>query len=155
MARPDKLSKEAHKAIIDALAFGCTRKDAALSAGITYDTFNGWMNRGESEKRGKFFQFFHAVTVAEAEARKKYTATIAQAAAAGDWRAAETFLKRRDPDNWGDRQRIDIDVSQLDDEQLDRLARDGDIRSIAIKGASRARAETQGAGANTTNRSVD
>lgn len=107
MARPDKLTPEAHAAIIKALAIGCTRKDAAESAGIDYRTFLRWLESGAAAKRGKFSQFCRAVTKAEAEARSKYTATIAQAAAAGDWRAAETFLKRRDPENWGDKQQVE------------------------------------------------
>ena len=112
MARPDKLTPEAHKEIIDALAMGCTRKDAAESAGVEYRTFLNWLQTGEAAKSGKFLQFFHAVTKAEAKARKLYTGTIAKAAADGDWRAAETFLKRRDPENWGDRQIIGGDANK-------------------------------------------
>lgn len=127
MARPDKLTPEAHKEIIDALAMGCTRKDAAESAGVEYRTFLNWLQTGEAAKSGKFLQFFHAVTKAEAKARKLYTGTIAKAAADGDWRAAETFLKRRDPENWGDRSKLDLTVSESDvtaaiERELARLA---------------------------------
>lgn len=130
MARPDKLTPEAHKAIIDALSIGCTRKDSAESAGISYVTFLNWLETGQASKRGRFFEFLNAVTIAEAEARKKYTSTIARAAADGDWRAAETFLKRRDPENWGDRSKVDLNVSESDitaaiERELARLAATG------------------------------
>lgn len=102
MARPTKLTPETHKAITEALAIGATYRDAAEAAGVDYTTFNNWMQAGEKSKGGQFFKFFHAVRRAEAEARLKYTKTIARAAADGDWRAAEAFLKRRDRANWGD-----------------------------------------------------
>ena len=114
MARPIALTDEVSKQICDSLKAGATYKASAESAGIDYATFNNWAKRGSVEKRGKFVKFFHAMTQAQAECFRNMAATIARAAADGDWRAAETFLKRRDPENWGDRQRID--VGPTDDE---------------------------------------
>ena len=102
MARPTKLTPEAHKAIIDAILHGATYKDAAEAAGIWYETFNEWMRRGEHEKAGKFYQFNHDVRQAEAQCRLNMTRVIQSAAAKGDWKAAEAYLKRRDRQNWGD-----------------------------------------------------
>ncbi len=104
--RPTKLHDDISAAIVKNLSLGVTYKDAAEAASITYHTFLNWLERGEKAKSGKFCDFFNAVTIAQAEARVKYTKTIANAAAKGDWRAAESFLKRRDPDNWGDRQEV-------------------------------------------------
>lgn len=109
MGRPDKLTPEAHAAIVKALAIGCTRKDAALSAGVSVITFLNWLDRGRQARNGKFFEFLKEVERSEAEARMKYTATIAKAAADGDWRAAEAFLRMRDPENWGGKQIGDKD----------------------------------------------
>jgi hypothetical protein len=102
MARPTKLNEETKKAILDALAYGATYKDAAEAAGIDYDTFNNWMKSGKNAKSGELFEFFGAVRRTEADARLKYLSTIAKAAKGGDWRAALEYLKRRDRPNWGD-----------------------------------------------------
>ena len=106
MPRPTKLTPAARKAIVDSLAIGATRKDAANAAGVDYRTFLNWMQRGEESNRGLYFQFFHEVTKAEAEIRLKFTATFAKAAQSGDWRAAERYLRMRDPENWIERQEI-------------------------------------------------
>ena len=110
MARPTKLNDFTHNAIIEALKIGATYKDAAGAAGVDYTTFLNWMERGRNAKSGKFFEFFNESEQAQAEARLKYTKTIASAAAKGDWRAAESFLKRRDPENWGDKQAVDLNA---------------------------------------------
>ena len=102
MGRPTKLTPETQKRIVDALRIGATRLDAALSAGVSYDSFNGWYNAGKQAKSGRYFQFFQAVDQAEGEARLRYTSVIARAANDGDWRAALEYLKRRDRQNWGD-----------------------------------------------------
>ena len=110
MGRPTKLTPETQKRIIDALKIGATRLDAALSAGVTYDSFNGWYNAGKQAASGRYFQFFQAVDQAEGEARLRYTTVIARAANDGDWRAALEYLKRRDRAHWGDN--VDVTSGQ-------------------------------------------
>lgn len=110
MGRPTKLTPETQKRIVDALKIGATRLDAALSAGVTYDSFNGWYNAGKQAKTGRYFQFFQAVDQAEGEARLRYTSVIARAANDGDWRAALEYLKRRDRAHWGDN--VDVTSGQ-------------------------------------------
>lgn len=102
MARPSKLTPETHAVIVDAILHGATYKDAAEAAGIWYETFNEWMQRGERESTGKYFQFNHDVRQSEAQCRLNMTRVIQSAAAKGDWKAAEAYLKRRDRANWGD-----------------------------------------------------
>lgn len=106
MARPTKLTPETHAAIEKALKIGSTRKDAAGAAGIVYTTFLDWMQAGETAKSGALYEFYNACTKAEHTARLNYLNTIAKAAQDGDWRAALEYLKRRDPDNWGDKQAV-------------------------------------------------
>lgn len=107
MARPTKLNLETSSAIVNALKIGATRKDAAGAAGVEYQTFLNWMETGRIAKSGMFFEFFDACAKAEHSARLKYLGTIAKAAQEGDWRAALEYLKRRDPENWGDRQSLE------------------------------------------------
>ena len=102
MARPSKFTSEVTETIIKALQIGATYKDAAEAAGVDYDTYNEWIKAGKAAKSGRFYEFSEAVRKAEAQARLNYLSTIAQAAAKGDWKAAEAFLKRRDRANWGD-----------------------------------------------------
>ena len=102
MARPSKLTPETHAAIVDAILHGATYKDAAEAAGVWYTTFNEWMQRGEAAKVGQYYEFNHAVRQAEAQCRLNMTRVIQSAAAKGDWKAAEAYLRRRDRANWGD-----------------------------------------------------
>lgn len=60
--RPTKYSDARCKAIIDALKVGNTRKCAAESAGVAYDTFLDWCQNPQ------YLQFSDDVTRAEAEA---------------------------------------------------------------------------------------
>lgn len=116
MARPTKLTPETHAQIVKALKAGATRVDAATSAGVSYITFLSWLKRGETARKGEYLEFLNAVTIAEASVR----VTLAERlviAGNDDWRAAEAYLKRRDPANWGDR----INISRMSDEELLRL----------------------------------
>ena len=102
MARPSKFTPAVTETIIKALQIGATYKHAAEAAGVDYDTYNEWIKAGKAAKSGRFYEFSEAVRKSEAQARLNYLSTIAQAAAKGDWKAAEAFLKRRDRANWGD-----------------------------------------------------
>ena len=115
MARPTKLTPAVHKEIVDAIAIGATYKNAVGAAGISYVTFLDWLERGrkiqdgetrKSKSNTKYLEFLKSVEKAKHTAFLRYTSTIAKAANSGDWRAAESFLKRRDPENWGDKKDI-------------------------------------------------
>lgn len=116
MARPTKLTDESQATIIRALSAGGTREDASHAAGVEYNTFLNWMKRGEKAKKGEYFEFFGAVTKAEADVRLSLANAFASAGQK-DWHAAADYLKRRDPANWGDR----LKLSSLSDDDLLRL----------------------------------
>ena len=96
MARPSKFTPEVTETIIKALQIGATYKDAAEAAGVDYASFNNWMQQGEADGKGKFFQFFQLIRKAEAECRLNFTRVIQSAAAKGDWKAAEAYLHFRE-----------------------------------------------------------
>ena len=102
MARPSKLTEENVTKIVDAILHGATYTDAAGSAGVGYDTFNNWMQAGAKAKKGELFEFFQKVRQAEGECALNFTRVIQTAAARGDWKAAEAWLKRRRRAEWGD-----------------------------------------------------
>ena len=151
--RPLKLTPEVSATICARLQAGCTRKAAAESANVSYDSFLGWLKKGAEATSGQFFEFFGAVTRAEAEAEVRHTAVLMKAATGFnsvqttrtvksveamrktrhpdgtvveepfvlelvtettvgesqfDWRAAESWLKRRRKDEWGDKVAQDI-----------------------------------------------
>ena len=96
-----KRSPEREQRVLQALRNGNTRTAAARCAGIEIHTLERWAKRSA--------QFAQALSRAEAESQVALVAIVRQAAAS-DWRAAAHLLERRWPDEWGRREKIDIDV---------------------------------------------
>ena len=86
MARPCKLTPDITKRIGDNIALGLTYALAAESAGITYQTFNDWMNKGKNSKSGEYFQFFQYIQKCNAGGARKLFKHLNEAAKAGDSR---------------------------------------------------------------------
>lgn len=101
MARPTKRHPETELAILNALRVGNTRTDSALAAGISRETLRQWCSD---------LAFLGAVERAEADARLRFVGQIAKAAAAGNWQAAAWHLERRDHDNWGRRDKVEMSL---------------------------------------------
>jgi hypothetical protein len=102
VGRPTKYTAATIKKITDALKAGNTRTAAVGAAGIDYTTFCDWLR--------DYPQFSQAVIRAEHEAEAGYVEVLKKAAANGDWRAAESWLKRRRREDWGDNVAIDVDA---------------------------------------------
>lgn len=109
MGRPSKLTDETKRKIIDAISVGSTYEIAAGYAGVSYVTFNSWMQRGEAAKGGEFLEFFNAVKEAEGKAAVKWLAVI-EKASVEQWQAAAWKLERRYPHQYG-RQVHEVSVS--------------------------------------------
>lgn len=82
------------------LTYGATIGDAIAIAGVSRETFDYWMERGELDKSGTYHEFYLDIRRAEAQARVNYLMVLARSAQAGDWRAALAYLKARDPKSW-------------------------------------------------------
>jgi len=80
--------------VLAGIATGLTDKDAALSAGLSEDTFGYWMNG----RRGAKADFADRVTRARAQRTRLWLGGIRRAAANGDWRAYAELLDRCSPD---------------------------------------------------------
>jgi hypothetical protein len=137
MARPTKLTPGTTKKLCEAIRLGAPYEHACNYAGVSYDSFNNWRNLGQVATEGKYFQFFNAIKKAEGDATKKWLKVIEDAADDGNWPAAAWKLERRYPDQFGKRiqqkiesQNVDINLSDLTDEQLKRLANGESIASI-------------------------
>lgn len=116
MSRPTKLTNEVQEKIVKDISLGVSYVDAAGAVGIDYDTFNNWMKRGQEasklekvpKKEKIFLVFFGAVSQAKSTAFANFTKVITKASMDGEWRAALEYLKRHDPDNWGDSNKLDV-----------------------------------------------
>jgi hypothetical protein len=58
MFRPSKLTPIIQQKIGDGISLGLTYALDANSAGITYKTLNLWYKKGQTEKSGKYYQFY-------------------------------------------------------------------------------------------------
>jgi hypothetical protein len=86
MARPSKLTPEIQPKIGENIALGLTYSLAAESVGITSKTLNDWLDRGKTEKSGKYCQFYQYIQKCNAEGAKKLLENLNAAAKAGDTR---------------------------------------------------------------------
>lgn len=127
MGRPTDLTPETHKIITSAIAYGGTYEASAHAGGVSYDTFNNWMKRGEAElvrrdnprvkedtqqwqTEQRFVEFFKAIKKAKGDRQIRWLEQIEKAATGGAWQAAAWKLERTEPENFG-RQKIDIEHS--------------------------------------------
>ena len=113
MARPSKLTPETQSTIVDAILHGATYKDAAEAAGVSYASFNAWMDEGRNAKSGKFLKFLEAVEIANAQCAVNFSRVIQSAAAKGDAKYALEWLKRRRRAEWGDNVDVTSDGKAL------------------------------------------
>ena len=98
MGRPTKYDPERVEIICQCLKDGCTRKASYESVGISQVTFLAWLRQ--------YPDFLNNVFMAEAEAENLMVAAVCRSAIGGDWRAAESWLKRRRRDDWGDNEKV-------------------------------------------------
>jgi hypothetical protein len=103
MARPSKLTPELQQKIGDNIALGLTYRLAAESVGLTYKTFNEYMNRGKTDKSGKYHQFAQYINKRNADAAKVLLERINEAAKAGDTQMCTWILERRFASDFGRR----------------------------------------------------
>lgn len=106
MARPSKLTPERQARLCEAIGAGLPRERAAEWAGIGSSTFFRWLERGRTATSGRYREFWEAVEQAELRTELLAVGTIVSAIQSGDWRAAESFLKRRHPERWGNTMRL-------------------------------------------------
>ena len=103
MTRPTKLTSEIQQKIGDGVSLGLTYALAAEAAGITYQTFNQWMQRGKNSTYGEYFNFYQHVTKQNADAAKKLLERLNLAAKVGDTRICLWILERRFSADFGRR----------------------------------------------------
>ena len=127
MPRPTKLTQENKQQIGKSIALGMTYALAAASAGITYQTFNDWMQKGKKAKSGEYCEFYKHITKCNAEGALKCLQRLKEAADAGDYRVCMWILERRFPNDFGRREYRKINaVSENKNENIEILVNDAD-----------------------------
>jgi hypothetical protein len=125
MARPTKLTPELQQRIGDNIALGLTYSLAAEASGITYKTFNDYMNRGKTEKSGKYFQFYKHIQKRNADAAKECLKRLNKAADAGNCQVCMWILERRFSEDFGRRvyRKMNV-VSENKNENVEIIVKD-------------------------------
>ena len=106
---------------------GLTYSLGAESVGITYKTFNEWMKKGQTEKSGKYYQFYQQVTKRNADAAKALLEKLNESAKAGNCQVCMWILSRRFPDEFGRRIHRKMNViSENKNENVEIIVQDTD-----------------------------
>jgi hypothetical protein len=103
MPRPSKLTPEIQQKIGENLSLGLTYSLAASAAGVTYQSFNSWLKRGQTEKSGKYYHFFKYIQKCNADGARKLLERLNGAAEAGNCQVCMFILERRFPEEFGRR----------------------------------------------------
>lgn len=128
--RDSKLTPAVQKIMTDAIEVGAYKETACTLAGITFQTVQNWLERGRKEKSGPYFEFFEALTRAEAKNELdrlqewrafmkdefgvveeydkdgKLVKSKEKIVRYGDYRAVRDFLERRYRARWG--QKVEV-----------------------------------------------
>jgi len=115
MGRPSKLTEELQTEICEYIASGNTFKRACRLSGISDSIFYDWKAKGEKEKQGKYSEFLDTIKRSSEKFKQTNIDIIQQAAKGGTWQAAAWLLERKHPEEFGRRDRINIDLNSQED----------------------------------------
>lgn len=105
--RPCLLTKPREAILLKAIEEAMPLKQAAMLAGISYDTLNRWRIKGGSEFAApEFREFCKALERSEAIAMQRLVALISTAGK-NDWKAAAWTLERRFPEEFSKPQQME------------------------------------------------
>lgn len=111
--------------IIELMKGGLTPTRAAEVAEVSKNTVSNWIKRGLTEQRrleqgGEpdpnekiYMDFALGALKAESEAQSGLVLAWFKEARQGDWKAAERFLAKRWPQEWGDNNTVKLEVSAM------------------------------------------
>jgi transposase len=107
--RKTKFTPETCKLIVDTITEGNTLKIASALAGVEEQTIFNWMERGQREGSGEYFEFFESLTRAKASAQQLAVKALVSAFG-DDWRAAMEYLARRAPEDWAKKDNLKVEA---------------------------------------------
>jgi hypothetical protein len=97
--RPSLLTEEVAALLVASLRAGNYPTVASRAAGISWQTFVAWMQRGAKGEE-PYAQLKEQVERARAEGQVRHVAIVSRAAES-DWRASAWLLERQWPEQWG------------------------------------------------------
>jgi len=118
MARKTKFTEKTRTGILDALRHGATYKGACASVGIHFETFRRWREKGEKIANGEikrrksnneFAQFYVDLESARQQSFTLARRVVFDAGQSGDWKAADTYLTKYDPE-WGKDKNVNVNL---------------------------------------------
>ena len=121
MARSTKFTQQTIDGLLDALRNGASYVGACASVGIVFETFRKWREKGEKIANGEirktksneaFEDFYYSVKEAEQASFTAARKVVLDAAKDGDWKAAEAYLKGRDPE-WGKDNNVNVNNTSV------------------------------------------
>jgi len=115
--RPTKLTPDIVERLTEAIRNGNYYESACAAAGISYQTFQNWKERGRNAKSGKYLEFLEAVERAEGEAEAKVIA-MWQSHMPESWQACRDFLERRYQGRWGKNDRLKADLKHSGEQKI-------------------------------------
>jgi transposase-like protein len=111
--RPSKLTDQTVDKLLKAVREGQTYSTACSYAGICYQTLRNWIKTASNDvERGElteYVAFLDMLSRAESEAERKAVRAWSSHFNS-DYRAARDFLAARNPEQWGRRDRVDINA---------------------------------------------
>ena len=128
--RPTKYTPETIDKLITAIKLGAPYTHACNYAGISFETFSQWIK--------KYPELTEQLKEAEGAAVVQWLAKIEKAAQDGNWQAMAWKLERRYPEAFGRKDKVTIDVNQLDSDIERELA------AITAGSQAKASGETEG-----------
>ena len=96
--RPSKLDEETKNALLDSISLGMKWTDACVIAGINYQTFRNWIERGEKAERGEYLEFLEGLKRAKFEGKQKRIKVIEDDKS---WQSKAWLLERMNQTEFG------------------------------------------------------
>lgn len=129
--RPTRLNAAVQARIVEAVRVGVTYEAAAVLGGISYATFNDWMEKGRAAKSGVYLQFVQAIEEANAYAEQAIFAQIRKANNDGDWRAGAWMLTHspRFKESYADTTKMQADITWRERAQAEGVPQDTQERA--------------------------
>ena len=107
MGMKTKLNHDLIKQIAKMVELGTPATYVAQAVDVDRTTWYKWLQRGEKDKSGIYFDLFNAVKKAEGRAIQR-NVSIIQKAAINNWQAAAWWLERRYPKEFGRKEKMDV-----------------------------------------------
>ncbi len=103
--RPAKFTPQIQEKILTVLTVGAYRSDACHYVGIQYETLRAWLRRGEARNARRVLRILRRGSSRPRRPPRIKALGTVRTAMDKNWQAAAWYLERKNPQEWGNRQR--------------------------------------------------